>query len=213
MGTINKFGSKDKSQESGDEITNIVRNLLNQSKSGYITLSETDPAEFDANEKRISNLGNPVLEGDAVNKRFVDNYMSVPRTYDLDMNNRRITNLTYPLADNDAVPLIYLKRAFLVNWSLLLINLSPKMVNGYHVIEPFGLNAYELPFECTIKFNQCNFDPRQIEVHLDQTVLDTFFDKNFHDVKLGSKLQFAGKPTNTNQMFIEMLIRPQTTYK
>ena len=77
--------------------------------SSNINLCQILNDSIDINKSKIKNVGDPVEETDAVNKKYVDDNKSSFSgiTSNLDMKNKKIINLSAPTDDNDSVTKVY----------------------------------------------------------------------------------------------------------
>lgn len=77
---VNKFGVDDygkgqdeKSDIEENRIMRIVQNIMRNRQPYVMSLSSSSNLEFDAQEKRIVRVAEPISENDAVNKNYIDN--------------------------------------------------------------------------------------------------------------------------------------------
>jgi hypothetical protein len=75
----------------------------------------TNDNNYDMDNKRLVNVGDPEEVKDAVNKKYLTNFHR--KNEDIDMNNKAIKNLNWPNDINDAVP-----KKYLYQYGLLLDN-------------------------------------------------------------------------------------------
>ena len=77
--------------------------------SSNLNLCQILNDSIDINKSKIKNVGDPVEETDAVNKKYVDDNKSSfsSITSNLDMKNKKIINLSAPTDDNDSVTKVY----------------------------------------------------------------------------------------------------------
>jgi hypothetical protein len=75
----------------------------------------THDNNYDMDNKRLVNIGEPKEHKDAVNKEYLKSFHR--KNEDIDMNNKVIKNLSWPNDINDAVP-----KKYLYQYGLLLDN-------------------------------------------------------------------------------------------
>jgi hypothetical protein len=75
----------------------------------------THDNNYDMDNKRLVNVGEPKEHKDAINKEYLKNFHN--KNEDIDMNNKTIKNLSWPNDINNAVP-----KKYLYQYRLLLDN-------------------------------------------------------------------------------------------
>lgn len=205
---INKFGFdsslKKHMHMSEFTVSKIVEKILMR----FSHLSKPDREEdYDANGARISNVGNPVQNGDSANKIYVDTVVWTKLERIHDLKDRRLKNLGMPVEENDAVSIRYLNNQMRKIHSMITLVLRPETVNDFHVIDPYDSSVYIFPFDTDFKISRCDFGPDAIEIMLGNTVSEVLYTGVYLSVVKGDKLSFRKiNDYKSPPMFVELTL-------
>lgn len=191
MPLINKFGhSNERINEFN--VTRMIERALR--KKTYLTLNSE--SEYDADNKRIANVGNPVEEGDCANKRYVEAivWTEIHKFFnqeDLNMQFKRIKKLSLPVEDDDAASKRYVDNSLYHGYSVLMLRLQLDGATKNYIVKPFGSFGYEFPFDADVRISKTNLRESDTDVvQNDSVVFLNAFKGNFHYFPKGSKICF-----------------------
>jgi hypothetical protein len=153
----------------------------------------THDNNYDMDNKRLVNVGEPKEHKDAVNKEYLTSFHR--KNEEIDMNNKAIKNLSWPIDNNDSVP-----KKYLYQYGLLLDN----KINSFNAKDKKIVNVLDPE-------NLQDVATKNYVDSLDSAIQDTLM-KRITDAN-NNRIKNVGDPVDdgdaVNKKHLNQIINPQ----